>query len=84
MIAAFLHGLADFIDAIERAWAEQRVGFSDREAGDFLDLTDIKGIWWPVAEIDARTNGQHDSHACPEAGAFKLDHCGSPQQSSDS
>lgn len=37
MIAGFLRGAADFWDAVQAARAEQRTGFSEREAGDYLD-----------------------------------------------
>ncbi|QRY48102.1 hypothetical protein JVX93_15725 [Mycolicibacterium boenickei] len=37
MIAGFLRGAADFLDAVQAARAEQRTGFSEREAGDYLD-----------------------------------------------
>ncbi|AER47704.1 hypothetical protein DORI_55 [Mycobacterium phage Dori] len=41
MIAGFLRGAADFIDAVQEAFAERRAGFSEREAGDFLDASGI-------------------------------------------
>ncbi|AGI12989.1 hypothetical protein PBI_BUTTERS_42 [Mycobacterium phage Butters] len=37
MIAELLHGAANVLDAVARAYDEQRTGFSEREAGDYLD-----------------------------------------------
>lgn len=41
MIAGFLRGAADFWDAVQAARAEQRTGFSEREAGDYLDTAGL-------------------------------------------
>lgn len=41
VIAGFLRGAADFIDAVQEAVAERRAGFSEREAGDFLDASGV-------------------------------------------
>ncbi|MBP3086986.1 hypothetical protein [Mycolicibacterium fortuitum] len=41
MIAGFLRGAADFWDAVQVARAEQRTGFSEREAGDYLDTAGL-------------------------------------------
>ncbi|AHG24360.1 hypothetical protein SEA_PHILONIUS_39 [Mycobacterium phage Philonius] len=37
MIAELLHGAANVLGAAARAYDEQRTGFSEREAGDYLD-----------------------------------------------
>ncbi|MGV0738186.1 hypothetical protein ABQF35_14505 [Mycobacterium syngnathidarum] len=39
MIAEWLRGAADFVDAVQQARVERRAGFSDREAGDYLDAS---------------------------------------------
>lgn len=64
-----LRGAADFIDAVNEAQAERRSGFSEREAGDYLDgaaLADAMvpdefaddvatpDLYWP-ADFDAMT-----------------------------
>ncbi|NOR03640.1 hypothetical protein HGK72_26680 [Mycolicibacterium fortuitum] len=41
MIADMLRGAANFWDAVQAARAEQRTGFSEREAGDYLDTAGL-------------------------------------------
>lgn len=52
MIAGILRGLADLIDAVHQARAQQRAGFSDPEAGDYLELAESSDLCWPVTAID--------------------------------
>ncbi|WP_166905969.1 hypothetical protein [Mycobacterium sp. DL440] len=42
-LANILRGTADLIDAVSDAIREQRTGFSEREAGDYLDTAGIDG-----------------------------------------
>ncbi|AJA43350.1 hypothetical protein VC60_gp49 [Mycobacterium phage Sbash] len=41
MIAGALRYAADFLDAVQQAYAERRAGFLEREAGDYLDASGI-------------------------------------------
>lgn len=43
MIADLLRGAAAFIDAVNEAKAERHTGFSEREAGDYLDTAGVAG-----------------------------------------
>ncbi|ART68163.1 hypothetical protein BTO20_05785 [Mycobacterium dioxanotrophicus] len=41
MITDLMRGAADFIDAVNQALEERRAGFSEREAGDYLDAAGL-------------------------------------------
>lgn len=56
MIAEFLRGAADFWDAVQAARAEQRTGFSEREAGDYLDASGLADPVVPGFDWEAETN----------------------------
>ncbi|WP_301121146.1 hypothetical protein [Mycolicibacterium fortuitum] len=56
MIAGFLRGAADFWDAVQAARAEQRTGFSEREAGDYLDASGLADPVVPGFDWEAETN----------------------------
>ena len=42
-LSDLLRGTADLIDAVRDAYREQRTGFSEREAGDYLDTAGVDG-----------------------------------------
>ncbi len=52
MIAEVLRGAADILNAAARAYDEQRTGFSEREAGDWLDAAGITDAGLPDEFID--------------------------------
>lgn len=56
MIAGFLRGAADFWDAVQAARAEQRTGFSEREAGDYLDTAGLGDAVVPGFDWESETN----------------------------
>ncbi|OMC11150.1 hypothetical protein [Mycolicibacterium fortuitum] len=56
MIAGFLRGAADFWDAVQAARAEQRTGFSEREAGDYLDTAGLDDAVVPGFDWESETN----------------------------
>ncbi|OBC14097.1 hypothetical protein A5784_30835 [Mycobacterium sp. 852013-50091_SCH5140682] len=52
MITHLLRGAADFIDAVNQARAELRTGFSEREAGDYLDAAGLADAMVPDEFVD--------------------------------
>ncbi|MFN6547230.1 hypothetical protein [Mycolicibacterium nivoides] len=63
MIAGILRGLADLIDAVHQARTQQRAGFSDSEAGDYLDLAESSDFCCPVTAINERKAERPDRSA---------------------
>lgn len=56
MIADMLRGAANFWDAVQAARAEQRTGFSEREAGDYLDTAGLDDAVVPGFDWESETN----------------------------
>ncbi|MHC9291997.1 hypothetical protein ACRCUN_05990 [Mycobacterium sp. LTG2003] len=54
-LAGLLRGAADFVDALGQALDEQRSGFSEREAGDFLDASGLTDPQVPEDDDDVES-----------------------------
>ncbi|UVT31485.1 hypothetical protein SEA_SEJANUS_53 [Mycobacterium phage Sejanus] len=81
MIAGALRYAADFLDAVQEAVAERRAGFSEREAGDFLDasgITDGGGVsdeFMDVEDLDLPRSSEPQSPLPPDHVVDAEVHC---------
>ena len=74
MLTEFLQGVTDFVAAVETAYTERRRGFSEREAGDYLDAA---GTETSPGEVSDEPNPPTSSPS-PGDRPRCADHC--PQQ----
>lgn len=66
-LAGLLRGAADFIEAVGHALDEQRTGFSEREAGDFLDTSGLTDASTPDDETPVCPCGTSFASSCAVA-----------------
>lgn len=70
-LSDLLRGTADLIDAVRDAYREQRTGFSEREAGDYLDTAGLDELAdRQVAEVPQVSHGDLAAHITATRNAY--------------
>ncbi|ORA38069.1 hypothetical protein [Mycobacterium aquaticum] len=64
MITDLMRGAADFIDAVNQALEERRSGFSEREAGDYLDAAGLADAMVPDEFADDVVDAEVHCEGC--------------------